>query len=116
MVCGVVATVGVSGVLASDIGPLLVGSVLVTGFGVGGLSPLVRAIPPDLEGIGARLTGTAVGFIFAVGEIGGFLGPVLVGTLRDVTGSYSSGLLVLASGGVVVTVAGGALRYLSDSE
>lgn len=116
MVCGVVATVGVSGVLASDVGPLLVGSVLVTGFGVGGLSPLVRAIPPDLEGIGARLTGTAVGFIFAVGEIGGFLGPVLVGTLRDVTGSYSSGLLVLASGGVVVTVAGGALRYLSDSE
>ncbi|QLG49377.1 CynX/NimT family MFS transporter [Natrinema halophilum] len=111
LTCGLVAALGVSGVLTSGIGLLLIGSIVVTGFGVGGLSPLVRAIPPDLEGIGARLTGTAVGFIFAVGEIGGFLGPVLVGTLRDVTGSYAPGLLVLASGGLVVAVAGGVLRY-----
>jgi len=33
---------------------VLLGSVLVTGFGFGGLSPLIRAIPPELEGIGAR--------------------------------------------------------------
>ncbi len=111
MVCGLVAALGISGVVASGIGLLLLGSILVTGFGFGGLSPLIRAIPPELEGIGARLTGTAVGFIFAVGEIGGFLGPVLVGALRDLTGSYVPGLLVLASGGLVVTVAGGVLRY-----
>ncbi|WP_254762039.1 CynX/NimT family MFS transporter [Natrinema marinum] len=111
MGCGLVAALGISGVVASGVGLLLLGSILVTGFGFGGLSPLVRAIPPDLEGIGARLTGTAVGFIFAVGEIGGFLGPVLVGTLRDLTGSYVPGLLVLASGGLVVAVAGGVLRY-----
>ncbi|MDS0476519.1 MFS transporter [Natrinema sp. 1APR25-10V2] len=111
MVCGLVAALGISGVVASGVGLLLLGSILVTGFGFGGLSPLIRAIPPELEGIGARLTGTAVGFIFAVGEIGGFLGPVLVGALRDLTGSYVPGLLVLASGGLVVAVAGGVLRY-----
>ncbi|SEW15085.1 MFS transporter [Natrinema salifodinae] len=110
IVCGIIASLGVTGVLATDIGLLLVGSVLVTGFGYGGLSPLIRAIPPDLEGIGARLTGTAVGFIFAVGEIGGFLGPVLVGTLHDVTGSYAPGLAILALGGLVVAAAGTALR------
>jgi cyanate permease len=111
MGCGLVAALGVTGVLATDVGRLLVGSVVVTGLGFGGLSPLIRAIPPDLEGIGARLTGTAVGFVFAVGEIGGFLGPVLVGTLHDVTGSYVPGLAVLAAGGLVVAVAGAALRY-----
>ncbi|WP_408956891.1 CynX/NimT family MFS transporter [Natrinema sp. 74] len=111
MGCGLIAGLGISGVLASDIGLLLLGSIVVTGFGFGGLSPLVRAIPPDLEGIGTRLTGTAVAFIFAVGEIGGFLGPVLVGTLYDLTGSYAPGLLVLASGGLVAAVAGGMLRY-----
>jgi len=111
MVCGLVATLGISGVLSSGLGLVLLGSVLVTGFGFGGLSPLIRAIPPELEGIGARLTGTAVGFIFAVGEIGGFLGPVLIGTLYDLTGSYAPGLGILATGGLVVAVAGGVLRY-----
>ncbi|MFD1563521.1 CynX/NimT family MFS transporter [Haloarchaeobius amylolyticus] len=112
MACGLVAGLGVSGVIASDLGVLLLGSVVVTGFGFGGLSPLIRAIPPDLEGIGARLTGTAVGFIFAVGEIGGFLGPMLVGSLYDRTGSYAPGLGLLAIAGLVVAVAGAALRSL----
>ncbi len=111
MVCGLIASVGIVGVMGSSIGPLLLGSIVITGFGFGGLSPLIRAIPPDLEGIGARLTGTAVGFIFAVGEIGGFLGPVLVGSLYDATESYVPGLVLLASAGLVVAVAGGALRY-----
>lgn len=111
LVCGLIAGLGISGVIASELGLLLLASVVVTGFGFGGLSPLIRAIPPELEGIGARLTGTAVGFIFAVGEIGGFLGPVLVGTLYDLTGSYTPGLALLASGGLVVAVAGGVLRY-----
>ncbi|RZH68345.1 MFS transporter [Natrinema altunense] len=108
--CGLVAGLGITGVLSSGLGLLLLASVVVTGFGFGGLSPLIRAMPPELEGIGARLTGTAVGFIFAVGEIGGFLGPVLVGTLHDVTGSYVPGLGLLASAGLVVAVAGGVLR------
>ncbi|WP_222920434.1 MFS transporter [Natrinema sp. SYSU A 869] len=111
MVCGLVAGLGITGVLSSGLGLLLLGSVVVTGFGFGGLSPLIRAIPPELEGIGARLTGTAVGFIFAVGEIGGFLGPVLIGTLYDLTGSYVPGLGLLASAGLVIAVAGGVLRY-----
>ncbi|SER21209.1 MFS transporter [Natrinema salaciae] len=111
MLCGLVAGLGVSGVIASGIGLLLLGSVVVTGFGFGGLSPLIRAIPPELEGIGARLTGTAVGFIFAVGEIGGFLGPVIVGSLHDLTGSYAPGLGLLAAAGLVVAVAGGVLRF-----
>ncbi|QSX00269.1 CynX/NimT family MFS transporter [Haloterrigena alkaliphila] len=114
MGCGTVAFVGILGVIAGDTGPLLVAGIVVTGLGVGGVSPLVRAIPPDLEGIGARLTGTAVGFIFAVGEIGGFVGPVLVGALRDATGSFVPGLAVLAGGALVVVAAGAALHSLAE--
>jgi cyanate permease len=80
------------------------------GLGVGGLSPMVRAIPPELEGIGARLTGTAVGLVFAVGEIGGFFGPVLIGWLHDLTGSFAPGLAVLAASGVAAVLAGFRLR------
>ncbi|NUC74463.1 MFS transporter [Haloterrigena sp. SYSU A558-1] len=114
MACGAVAFVGVAGVIVGGTGPLVLVGIVVTGIGVGGISPLVRAIPPDLEGIGARLTGTAVGFIFAVGELGGFFGPMLVGALRDATGSFVPGLVVLAAGALVVVLAGWALHSLEN--
>ncbi|APX98027.1 MFS transporter [Natronorubrum daqingense] len=114
MACGSVAFVGMLGVIAGDTGALVVLGIVVTGLGVGGVSPLVRAIPPDLEGIGARLTGTAVGFIFAVGEIGGFFGPMLIGVLHDATGSFVPGLMLLAAGTLVVVLAGAGLQYLDD--
>ncbi|MDG5760671.1 MFS transporter [Natronococcus sp. A-GB1] len=113
--CGIVFCVGMVGIVLADrMWVALLASIVVAGLGVGGLSPLVRAIPPALEGIGARLTGTAVGFIFAVGEIGGFLGPVLIGTSHDLTGSYAPGLGLIAAAGIVVAAAGAALRRLAD--
>ncbi|AEH37121.1 MFS transporter [Halopiger xanaduensis] len=112
--CGALACLGVTGVTVGGTSALAVAGIVATGVGTGGISPLVRAIPPDLEGIGPRLTGTAVSFIFAVGEIGGFLGPVLVGTLRDATGSFGPGLAILAGGALVVVLAGAALRALDS--
>jgi cyanate permease len=107
---GAVAAAGVAGVVAGDAGPLAALGILAAGYGVGGLSPLVRAIPPDLDGVGSRRTGTAVGLVFAVGEVGGFFGPVLVGSLHDLTGSYAPGLGVLAAGGLVAVLAGLRMR------
>lgn len=109
---GGVAFLGIAALIAGDTGGVAVVGIAAAGLGTGGLSPLVRTIPPELEGIGARLTGTAVGFIFAVGEIGGFAGPVLVGTLYDATGSYGPGFGLLAAGAVVIVVTGGALTAL----
>ncbi|WP_331235310.1 MFS transporter [Natronorarus salvus] len=108
--CGVLCILGPLGLL------LVVGGgwfallpVALIGLGVGGLSPLVRALPVELEGIGPRLTGTAVGLVFAVGEIGGFLGPVIVGVLNDLTGSFVPGIALFACCGVIVVLAGYAL-------
>ncbi|THE65591.1 MFS transporter [Salinadaptatus halalkaliphilus] len=108
--CGSVTFLGGTGLLVGGTGLLMALAIVVTGLGTGGISPLVRAIPPALEGIGARLTGTAVGFIFAVGEIGGFLGPMLIGVLHDVTGSFLPGFALLAASGLVVAVSGALLR------
>ncbi|GGL25668.1 MFS transporter [Halarchaeum grantii] len=74
---------------------LLAGALLV-GLGAGGVSPLVRMVPAELDGVGPTLTGTAVGLVFAVGELGGFLGPFLIGALYDLTGTYATGLAVIA--------------------
>lgn len=78
----------------------------VVGVAVGGLSPLVRMVPPELDGVGPALTGTAVGLVFAVGELGGFLGPFLLGSLHDLTGSYTPGLAVVCVACVACVVAG----------
>jgi cyanate permease len=111
--CGALACAGVIGLLAApSVVLLLVAPVALVGFGMGGLSPLIRAIPVELEGIGPALTGTAVGFVFAVGEIGGFLGPVLIGALRDLTGSFVPGLLLAAVGTLVAAGAGAAMSEL----
>ncbi|QFU84139.1 MFS transporter [Natronorubrum aibiense] len=111
MGCGSVAFLGVAGMILGEVGIGVAVGIVFAGFGIGGVSPLVRAIPPALEGIGARLTGTAVGFIFAVGEIGGFFGPMLIGVFHDVTGSFVPGLLMLSAGALVVVLAGTMLRY-----
>ncbi len=83
----------------------VVGALLV-GVGVGGVSPLVRMIPTELDGVGPALTGTAVGLIFAIGEAGGFLGPFLVGSLYDLTGTYAAGLGVICVGCLLAVLAG----------
>lgn len=104
--CGAAVAAGAAG-LAAPAGALTaVPFILLAGAGAGGLSPLVRAIPVDLPDVGPERTGTAVGLVFAVGEIGGFLGPTLLGALRDATGTFTAGLLVLAAGGAAAALAG----------
>ncbi|WP_227356238.1 MFS transporter [Haladaptatus salinisoli] len=112
--CGSLMFLGAVGMVFGGIHFLMFASVVITGIGVGGVSPLVRAIPPALDGIGARLTSTAMGFIFAVGEIGGFLGPVLIGTLHEITGSFVPGFGLLSTAGLIVIIAGEALRRLRE--
>lgn len=104
---GVLATAGTAGlVLAWGSAWWTVAVVVLVGLGLGGLAPLVRAIPIELEGIGPRLTATANGLIFTVGEVGGFLGPFLIGGLEDVTGSFLPGLTALVVASTVIVVVG----------
>jgi CP family cyanate transporter-like MFS transporter len=110
-VAGLTLAAGTAGVaLVTD--PLVAAALVAgVGLGLGTVSPLLRALPVELEGVGAERTGTAVGLVFAVGEIGGFAGPALVGFLRDTTGSFVPGLGLLAAAGLLAVAAGvGLLR------
>jgi ACS family tartrate transporter-like MFS transporter len=51
-------------------------------------------IPPMVLGGTAAAAGSAL--INATGNLGGGVGPSVMGWLRDVTGAYTGGLLVLA--------------------
>lgn len=110
MVCGFMISIGVAVLIIGAVHNLIGLVIIVIGVGIGGVSPLIRMIPPSLPGVGKRLTGTAVGFIFAVGELGGFFGPFLIGTFHDMTGSFIPGLILLCAAGIVIIGVSAALR------
>lgn len=49
----------------------------------------------ETPGVGARRIGAAGGIFFAVAEIGGFTGPLMMGMVRDATGTLAAGLWVI---------------------
>lgn len=71
---------------------------LVAGVAIGGISPLLRKLP--LEMVPSRSISTVLGMVFGLGAIGGFLGPVLIGTVRGATGTALAGFAVLALPGL----------------
>lgn len=104
------ALIGAAGFLgAAALSHSLVGALAalsLAAFGIWGALGPFWALPT------AFLRGTAaaggVALVNAVGNIGGFVGPTLVGYARDVTGSFAAGLWVLAAGlvlGALVVVA-----------
>jgi len=73
---------------------LLVLSFTLSQMGQRSVMSVFWAIPPMLLGGTAAAAGIAL--INAVGNLGGFFGPSMMGSLRDLTGGYTGGLLVLA--------------------
>jgi nitrate/nitrite transporter NarK len=69
---------------------------------------------------GRFLTGIAsaggLAFINSVGTVGGFVGPALVGWLKDRTNSFSAGLLAMAAFLLVSTVLSWSLKFAVTQE
>jgi cyanate permease len=76
-------------------------ALIATGITNQGLLPLLTVTLMDMPEVGARRMGVVGGLFFAIGEIGGFLGPLAMGLLKDATGTFLSGILLI----VIVTEA-----------
>lgn len=74
--------------------PMMVLSFTLSQVGQRAILGIFWAMPPMVLGGAAAAAGIAL--INAIGNLGGFVGPTAIGWLRDTSGSYSSGLLVLA--------------------
>ena len=81
---------------------LLVLSFTLSQMGQRSVMSVFWTIPPIfLGGIGAA---AGIGLINAIGNLGGAVGPTLMGVLRDFTGAYTGGLLILAGALVVEAI------------
>ena len=98
---GAMALAGVCLVLCGLLADNLWISILlisISSIGFYGCMPVFWTIPASFLVGGAAATGIA--FINAVGNLGGFIGPVAIGWIRDYTGSFTSGLYFM--GGAVL--------------
>ena len=97
----VLAAVGVAGAGLASTPVLILGLLCLSQIGVSATPPLLWPIPS------AFLTGTSaaagIAAINAIGNLSGFAGPYMMGYLRDTTGDFTAGLLVLGG----VTLVGG---------
>jgi ACS family tartrate transporter-like MFS transporter len=92
---------------------MIVFSFAVSQLGQRSVQGVFWAIPPMFLGGTAAAAGIAL--INSVGNLGGFVGPTVMGWLREVSGSYSAGLLVLASALVVEAILVMSLRLPSET-
>jgi ACS family tartrate transporter-like MFS transporter len=91
---GVIAAAGLT--LAAIAPPALsLLAICAAAFGIYAAIPLVWTLP------GGFLTGAAaagaIALVNSIGNLGGFIGPYLVGWIREATGSFAPGLMVLAA-------------------
>jgi NNP family nitrate/nitrite transporter-like MFS transporter len=80
--------------------PLLV----VAALGGGTFAPLLLAMPLEIPGIGPARAGAALGLLMLVGQLGGFVLPVLSGLVKDGPLGFAGalGLLALAHAAILL--------------
>lgn len=77
----------------SDSLPVMLAGITIALVGMNGCRPALFSILPSFVA-GAAAAGS-IAFINSIANLGGFAGPYLVGWLKDVTGSFTAGLVAL---------------------
>lgn len=88
-------------------------------FGLQGSQPIFWTIPSAFASGAAAAASLAL--INSVGSLAGFWGPWIIGVVKDATGSFSGGMLVLSASGflaaiLVIVLASGARRSGSPTD
>jgi cyanate permease len=93
--------------------PLFVGLVL---FGIAGpsLFPILMLILMDTPEVDEKHMGLAGGIFFCVAEIGGFSGPLIMGTLADLTDNFLAGAVFLAGLSLIIFLMTSFLKSTSE--
>jgi MFS family permease len=80
----------------------------ITFSGVGAFGPMGPFWAIPTETLPAKTVGSVMGFVNAIGNLGAYFAPLIVGDLNKITGNFVSGFAYLGA----ITVVGGALCLL----
>jgi cyanate permease len=70
--------------------------IVVLGFASMFYLPVLRSLPMELPGASPHRVSVMLAAVLTIGGIGMFVGPLTVGAIRDLTGSYIPGLTLFA--------------------
>jgi ACS family tartrate transporter-like MFS transporter len=87
-----------------------VGALCVAAFGFLGAQPVFWTVPPTILA-GLQIAAT-IPLISGIGNLGGFVGPYLLGAIEDATGSGVNGLYVIAAVAAVGAVLAATFRWV----
>jgi sugar phosphate permease len=108
----IAAAAGGAAFAASGYVGSLTGSIVVLSAAMVGLAsmfgPFWTLATAAVQGVGAA---AAIALINSVGNIGGFVGPYIIGYVRDTTGSFAVGLVVV---GAIMALAGVLVLQIRD--
>jgi nitrate/nitrite transporter NarK len=94
-----IAAAGIAASTVLDDPTLKMISFCIAGFGIFACLPVFWTLPTAFLSGAAAAAGIAV--INSIGNLAGFAGPFAMGWIKDRTGSYTGGLLLLAGLGVI---------------
>ncbi len=83
-----------AGAIAMDVPLLLYPSVIMLGIAGWIFMPIVFTIPMEIRGMTGARVGIAVAIVLGAGNLAGFVVPLMVGALRDASGSFVLGLAI----------------------
>jgi nitrate/nitrite transporter NarK len=113
-VCALTSAAGlVLAVASRDNMGLLVLSFTISQMAQRSLVGVFWALPPQFLGGTAAAAGIAL--INSIGNLGGFVGPTVIGALHDLTGGYAGGMLALTAALVIEAGLVLALRMPADT-
>ena len=95
--------------------PLIIGLVIY-GLAYAWVLPLLVLILMDLPEVGSKHMGSASGMYFCVAELGGFLGPLTVGAIKDWAGGFVAGTCFLAGLSLIRIILALSLKIKRSSE
>jgi ACS family tartrate transporter-like MFS transporter len=78
---------------------LLILGFTIAQMGLRSFAAVFWAIPPQI--LGGRSAAAGIALINSIGNLGGFVGPTIIGFLHGLTGSYSGGLIALTAALIV---------------
>jgi MFS transporter, ACS family, tartrate transporter len=104
-----VASAGIGISTALDDPTLKMVALSVAGFGIFGCLPVFWTFPAAFLSGAAAAGGIAL--INSIGNLAGFAGPYAMGSIKDMTGSYTGGLLSLSAVGLIAMAIVLALRH-----
>ncbi|WP_051342717.1 MFS transporter [Pseudonocardia spinosispora] len=104
-------TIGLLGAVVLPPWPA-VAALCVAAFGFLGAQPVFWTVPPTILA-GVQIAAT-IPLISGIGNLGGFVGPYLLGAVEDATGSGADGLYVIAAVALLSIVAAATFRWVGS--